>query len=453
MFVRLCQPALASLACLALPFIAAAEDDSRDIVLQLGGETSESLELGDEAPSLEIEHWFSGAESLRKDSLSFEADRVYVVEFWATWCGPCIMAMPHVAELKQTYGDRVTIISISDEDVPTVEGFLSREVMSFGEQPKPDAADDASSDDADAETTEDEKTKTYGELTSVYALATDPDRSVYEDYMTASGQQGIPTAFIVGRDGKIEFIGHPMAMDDPLDQIIEGTWDRDAYRETMLAQEKVMSVLERLQRGGNPRELLAELDGVATTGNMQATQMKEMFRSILLIQVLGNSTPEDDAAEIEGYVQEIEALLEEQPNALPQVVGSITQAQNPHPAVASLRDRVVERMMKRLEDGSASLQEELAAISYLLQTGAIEKAEAQVEHFAARDDIVGTQWEQVAATLTQQLAAFAKQREMQLRMQEEMKKRAEEQASKGEAKESGDAAEKATGKAGGESAE
>lgn len=43
-----------------------------------------------------------------------------------------------------------------------------------------------------------------------YTLATDPDRSTYNSYMAAAGQNGIPTAFVVGRDGCVEWIGHPM---------------------------------------------------------------------------------------------------------------------------------------------------------------------------------------------------------------------------------------------------
>ncbi len=32
---------------------------------------------------------------------NFEKDKVYVFEFWATWCGPCIAAIPHLEELHR----------------------------------------------------------------------------------------------------------------------------------------------------------------------------------------------------------------------------------------------------------------------------------------------------------------------------------------------------------------
>ena len=42
----------------------------------------------------------------------FERGRVYVVEFWATWCGPCIAAMPHLSRVADKYKRRVTVIGV-----------------------------------------------------------------------------------------------------------------------------------------------------------------------------------------------------------------------------------------------------------------------------------------------------------------------------------------------------
>ena len=48
--------------------------------------------------------------------------------------------------------------------------------------------------------------------------------------MRAAGQSGIPTAFIVGKTGQVEWIGHPMTMDEPLAQVVSGKWDRAAAK-------------------------------------------------------------------------------------------------------------------------------------------------------------------------------------------------------------------------------
>ena len=50
--------------------------------------------------------------------------RVLVLDFWATWCGPCKMAIPHLIELQDKYRDQgLTVICITyddnaDKDVP-----------------------------------------------------------------------------------------------------------------------------------------------------------------------------------------------------------------------------------------------------------------------------------------------------------------------------------------------
>ena len=67
-----------------------------------------------------------------------------------------------------------------------------------------------------------------------YTVAIDSDGVTSSAFMEAAGESGIPTAFVVGLDGKIEWIGHPMAIDEPLEQIAAGTWDR----EILIAQRK-----------------------------------------------------------------------------------------------------------------------------------------------------------------------------------------------------------------------
>ena len=51
------------------------------------------------------------------------------------------------------------------------------------------------------------------------------DGAMADSWMKASGQNGIPSAFIVNKDGKIAWIGHPMDMDKPLEKIVAGRWD------------------------------------------------------------------------------------------------------------------------------------------------------------------------------------------------------------------------------------
>lgn len=158
---------------------------------------AERLSIGDKAPPVEIEHWISEKPPITE----FEPGKVYVVEFWATWCGPCVASIPRLSELQHRHGDAIAVISVSDEPLAVIEPFLQRE----------------------------HEGKTFQEITASYWLATDPDGSVKAAYMRAAGQNGIPCAFIVGKTGEIEWIGHPMRIDDPMAKILAGTWDRAAY--------------------------------------------------------------------------------------------------------------------------------------------------------------------------------------------------------------------------------
>jgi thiol-disulfide isomerase/thioredoxin len=202
----------------------------------------QSLTIGSDAPALDVEHWFSDGNGKYEHVSKFEDGKVYVVEFWATWCPPCIASMPHLAETQEKYREQgVQFVSVSDEDIETVETFLEKEVRgSKADNPK-----------------------TYGELTSVYCLTTDTDGSVSEDYMQAAGQNGIPTAFLVGKTGKIEWIGHPMQMDEPLEKVVSNSWDRDAFAkkyESTRLMEIAMAKIGRLMATGKAPEAVAELD-------------------------------------------------------------------------------------------------------------------------------------------------------------------------------------------------
>ncbi len=153
-----------------------------------------NLSIGDNAPAISIDHWVKG------DPINgFEDGKVYVMEFWATWCGPCVTSMPHLSSLQEEYGDNVKIIGVSSEkELETVTGFLQ----------KINKKDNKLNSDR-----------------MRYTVTVDPDRSTSTSYMKAAGQNGIPTAFIINQDGKVAWIGHPMSMDEPLAAIVDGTWD------------------------------------------------------------------------------------------------------------------------------------------------------------------------------------------------------------------------------------
>lgn len=151
------------------------------------------LTVGDRAPALSVTEWVRG-----EPITGFEKGKVYVVEFWATWCGPCVRAIPHLTELSKKYADQgVSIVGVSGPD---------RRGNSL-------------------EKTQKMVSEKNAEGLMTYAIAWDNEKATSTAYMKAAGQNGIPTAFIVDRQGVVAFIGSPYEMDEALDGIVKGTWD------------------------------------------------------------------------------------------------------------------------------------------------------------------------------------------------------------------------------------
>jgi len=146
-----------------------------------------SLRVGDPAPTLKASKWLQG-EQVRK----FEPGKVYVVEFWAVWCGWCIAFMPHAAELQDQYRDRsVTFLFYTARDPDNTEEKVAALVKKRG--PK---------------------------LPFTFAYA--EDRTTYDAWVTAAGREGLPCTFVVDKTGRIAYIGHPMYLGVVLPRVIAG---------------------------------------------------------------------------------------------------------------------------------------------------------------------------------------------------------------------------------------
>ncbi len=310
-------------------------------------ESTNVLTIGSTAPQLDIADWISLGEGKFSPVSKFEDGKVYIVEFWATWCGPCVASMPHLVAIQEEYADKgLQIISVSDEDRETIDEFLERE---YGG--------------------EDDGPATYGELTSAYCLTTDPDGSTQSDYMSAAGQNGIPTAFIVGKTGVIEWIGHPMDMDDVLISVINDSWDREAYTAEFEAQNKMQKLLAQVIQKAQSGDTEAALELLQEAKTSADPQTLEELKYIEMSMQLG---PVRQAMQSGDYEQALEQLATLRENSDEELQSELDIVKLNVMVEAEMHDEAAAILMASLDD-LASVQLNQIAWSIYDQAADVEE--------------------------------------------------------------------------------
>ena len=60
-----------------------------------------------------------------ENQIPYESDTLYVLNFWATWCGPCVKELPHFVELDSVHKDKpVKVVLVSLDFAGQEEGQL-----------------------------------------------------------------------------------------------------------------------------------------------------------------------------------------------------------------------------------------------------------------------------------------------------------------------------------------
>lgn len=83
----------------------------------ISGEIGDANDLrGKRGPEIVVEEWITPVPDVQ--------DKVVVVDFWATWCGPCIAAIPHMNRLGEAFPGEVVVLGVSNEPVDHVRGWM-----------------------------------------------------------------------------------------------------------------------------------------------------------------------------------------------------------------------------------------------------------------------------------------------------------------------------------------
>jgi thiol-disulfide isomerase/thioredoxin len=196
------------------------------------------LMVGDAAPELKYSKWLKGT-----PVKSFEKDRIYVLEYWATWCGPCIQAMPALSEYARKHPE-VTVIAYNvmekvggrpyDSALPNIEKFV----------------------------------KSMGDKMDFNVAVDDNDQYMHNNWLKRAAINAIPATMIV-KDNKLIWIGTPREMESTIASIKNGTYkvtsegtdeQRAQVAATIQSEEEMLAPYEKAIAAKDYKAAIAALD-------------------------------------------------------------------------------------------------------------------------------------------------------------------------------------------------
>lgn len=235
---------------------------------------------GSPAPALDVKTWYKGT-----PVKEFEKGKTYVVEFWATWCGPCKTSIPHLTELAQKNKD-VTFIGVSiweDDNGTNIKQFVSD----------------------------------MGSKMDYNIGYSGNKEGMAVTWMQAAGQNGIPSAFIV-KDSVIQWVGHPMEMEKPLAEVKAGTFDLKSFKATFdkqaeenraqMAARSEIAAAQKLISGGQFADAKAKIADIEKKYPSVAPALKSVKFGLLAKENPSEWEKQAKALSTSGNAQSIQTL-------------------------------------------------------------------------------------------------------------------------------------------------
>ncbi|MEM8835041.1 MAG: redoxin domain-containing protein [Planctomycetota bacterium] len=305
---------------------------------------------GERMPPLTGLNWVQG-----KKSETFESGTIYVLDFWSTWCGPCIAAMPHMNDLQAKYADQnVEVIGVhiwQRDNMDRPGPWLEKRVQaSDARMPYPK-----------------------------FAVVEDVNDRAATTYMRALGLNGIPTTMIVDREGRLAWFGHPMAgMDQALEQMVAGTYDLNAwaaeYRNAAKAEEAMQRATAAMQSGDAQAFVDAVNNAVELMPGKYAGVVPSAYGALLM-------TLEADEMASEFLGAHIDGVLAEQPDALDNVAWGIATQLPPEKQDLELALKAAKKAVAVTKGENANFLDTLGAVYFAMgdRENAIEHAKRAIE--------------------------------------------------------------------------
>ncbi len=292
------------------------------------------LKIGDAAPALKVGKWIQG------DPVeSFNKGTVYVVEFWATWCGPCRQTIPHLDELHEELKDKGVVFIGQDcweQDVSKVKPFVTQ----MGEKMSYRVA------------TDDTSTQEKGFMA--------------ENWMAAADQHGIPCAFVIGKEGKIAWIGHPAGLTSALlTEVSNGTFDTTKAAELQAKQDAQQSAQAEIGQKINAAIKKGDWDAAKATVDEIEKDHPEFAEPLTGVR-FHIAQKKGDSAELTKQAKKLLASpMAENPSMLNQVAWAIGgEMKDPTPEALELASSAATKAVEKTKGEEAAVLDTLARIQF-----------------------------------------------------------------------------------------
>lgn len=99
------------------------------IVINWQGALGQNLKVGDVLPDFTLDKLVNSSSTTFHSSST--KDKLLIIEFWGTWCAPCIPALIHLDSLQKYFPNELTVIAVSDDSPERLQKFLVKRPTSI----------------------------------------------------------------------------------------------------------------------------------------------------------------------------------------------------------------------------------------------------------------------------------------------------------------------------------